>query len=450
MTGNYALHTDLYAITMLASALQTGTAHRKSTFSVFTRQLPQGRGYGVVGGTHRAITQVRNFAFTEEQLDYLKSDPTLCKLPNLEDLIQYLREYKFTGTIEGLLEGDVFFENTPIMYISGTFGECIVLEALILSIMNHDSAIASAAARMRDASREGTKLIEMGTRRTHEDAAIDSARLSWMVGFDGTSNVEATRQYPDITLIGTTAHAFILLYDSELEAFQAQAEALGEDTTYLVDTYDITEGIKNAVKASNGKLSGVRIDSGDPHKETIKARALLDELGAPHAGIILSGDMDEYSLEKYAQDPIDTFGVGTKLVTGSGHPTAGMVYKLVERENTQGVMEPVAKASAGKATIPGYMPLLRAYDIYDGQISVEMLAQPDVVPALLEDGYDVAHRNLLDTDIVAEDPNLALRHARELHANRMARLPDSAKGNNVDVRKNGIFHRRAIARNEQE
>ena len=222
----------------------------------------------------------------------------------------------------------------------------MLLETLTLSILNHDSAIASAAARMVTAAR-GRPILEMGSRRTHEAAAIAASRAAYLAGFVATSNLEAGRRY-GVPTSGTSAHAFTLLHKSEIEAFQAQIDAFGTDTTLLVDTYDITQGIRNAVAAAGPRLRAIRIDSGDLDVMATGARELLDELGAHDTKIVVSGDLDEFSIAALAAAPVDIYGAGTAVVVGSGAPTAQLVYKLVEVEG-----RPVAKRSEHKGTTGG-------------------------------------------------------------------------------------------------
>lgn len=352
-----AFQTDKYEITMLQAALESGHAFDKATFDLFARTLPKGRRYGVVGGINRAIQAVKDFKFTEEQLDFLKNDPMIHS-----DTIDYLRDYTFSGRIRGYREGDVYFPNSPILTVEGFFGDAVLLETILLSILNHDSAVMSAASRMVVAA-QGLPLIEMGSRRTHEKAAIDSARAAYIAGFSATSNLEAGLCY-GIPTTGTSAHAFTLAFEDEKSAFQAQIDALGVETTLLVDTYDIEQGIRNAIEVAGPNLGGIRIDSGDLHEETVKARNLLNELRAVNTKIILSSDIDEYTIAELVDQgtPVDGIGVGTRVVTGSGHPTASMVFKLVERENSNGEMVPVAKNAFGKKTTGGLKIAYRTYD----------------------------------------------------------------------------------------
>lgn len=344
-----ALMTDHYELTMVSAALRDGTAARRSVFEVFARRLPTGRRYGVVAGTGRLIDLIRDFRFEPAQLDFLRSARIVD-----EDTIAWLRDYRFTGDIDGYAEGELFFPGSPILTVSGTFAECVVLETLILSVLNHDSAIAAAAARMVTAAR-GRPIIEMGSRRTHESAAVAAARAAYLAGFASTSNLAAGGIY-GIPTTGTSAHAFTLLHDDEATAFASQVAALGKNTTLLVDTYDIAQGIRNAIAVAGPDLRAVRIDSGDLSVLAQHSRELLDSLGATETKIVVSGDMDEYSIASLAAEPVDIYGAGTAVVTGSGAPTAGLVYKLVEVEG-----RPVVKRSENKATVGGRKTAVRRH-----------------------------------------------------------------------------------------
>ncbi|ROT31728.1 nicotinate phosphoribosyltransferase [Micromonospora sp. HM5-17] len=344
-----ALLTDHYELTMVSAALRDGTADRRCVFEVFTRRLPAGRRYGVVAGTARLVELLRDFRFDEAEVAYLRETGVID-----EPTARWLRNYRFTGDIDGYAEGELFFPNSPILTVSGTFAECVLLETLTLSVLNHDSAVAAAAARMVTAAR-GRTLIEMGSRRAQESAAVAAARAAYLAGFAYTSNLAAGRRY-GIPTAGTAAHAFTLLHDDEPAAFASQVAALGPDTTLLVDTYDIAQGIRNAIAVAGPKLRAIRIDSGDLSVLAQHCRELLDSLGATETKIIVSGDLDEYAIAALAAEPVDMYGAGTAVVTGSGAPTAGLIYKLVEVEG-----RPVVKRSEHKATVGGRKTAVRRH-----------------------------------------------------------------------------------------
>jgi len=344
-----ALLTDHYELTMVGAALKDGTALRRSVFEVFARRLPTGRRYGVVAGVGRLMDLIREFRFEAPHLDALRAGGVVD-----EATAAWLADYRFTGDIDGYAEGELFFPGSPILTLSGGFAECVVLETLVLSVLNHDSAIAAAAARMVTAAR-GRPIIEMGSRRTHEEAAVAAARAAYLAGFASTSNLAAGSRY-GIPTTGTSAHAFTLLHDDETTAFASQVAALGKNTTLLVDTYDIAQGIRNAIAVAGPDLRAVRIDSGDLSVLAQHSRELLDSLGATETKIIVSGDMDEYAIAALAAEPVDMYGAGTAVVTGSGAPTAGLVYKLVEVEG-----RPVVKRSENKATVGGRKTAVRRH-----------------------------------------------------------------------------------------
>jgi len=366
---NTALLTDKYELTMLDAALKNGTANRHCIFEVFTRSLPAGRRYGVVAGTGRILEALENFKFDEDDLNYLRETKAVDPAT-----IEYLKNYKFTGNIWGYAEGETFFANSPILQVEGTFAECCVLETLILSILNYDSAVASAASRMTSAA-VNRPCLEMGSRRVNEQAAVAAARAAVIAGFTGTSNLEAGYRY-GIPTIGTAAHAFTLLHDDELSAFKAQVEAFGTNTTLLVDTYDVKRGIDNAIKAAGPELGAIRIDSGDLGVLAVEARDQLNKLGAKNTKITVTSDLDEYAIAALAAMPVDSYGVGTSLATGSGAPTCGMVYKLVARTNSEGVLEGVAKASSHKASSGGRKNAGRKLDA-EGRDTEELLVIGD-------------------------------------------------------------------------
>ncbi|MFF1725154.1 nicotinate phosphoribosyltransferase [Streptomyces sviceus] len=412
-----ALFTDQYELTMLQAALKAGTAERRSVFEVFTRRLPEGRRYGVVAGTGRVLDAVENFRFDGNVLTFLRERSIVD-----EETLDWLASYRFGGDIWGYPEGEVYFPGSPIMRVEGSFAECVLLETVILSILNHDSAIAAAASRMSSAAGD-RPLIEMGARRTHELSAVAAARAAYVGGFATTSDLAAGFRY-GIPTVGTSAHAFTLLHDQERDAFQAQVDSLGRNTTLLVDTYDVTEAVRTAVEVAGPELGAVRIDSGDLLLVAHRVRQQLDELGAKGTRIIVTSDLDEYAIASLAAAPVDAYGVGTQLVTGSGHPTASMVYKLVARaesDDPKAPLIPVAKkSSGGKTSVGGRKWAARRLDA-EGIAEAEVVGTGPV-PAGLAD------RQLLvelvkGGEVVAREP---LDVVRDRHAAARANLPLSA------------------------
>ncbi len=351
-TTSTALLTDHYELTMVQAAIRAGTANRRSVFELFPRRLPEGRRYGVVAGVGRALDAFERFVFDDEILSVLAEHNVVD-----ETTVEWLSTYRFSGDIWGYPEGEMYFPYSPLMIVESTFAEAVLLETLLLSILNHDSAIASAASRMTWAA-NGRPCIEMGSRRTHEEAAVASARAAYIVGFDTTSNLAARQRY-GVPTAGTSAHSFILLHDTERDAFTAQVSSLGRGTSLLVDTYDVAEAVKIGVEIAGTELGAVRIDSGDLGVLAHQVREQLDGLGAASTRIIVTSDLDEYAIAGLAAAPVDGYGVGTALVTGSGHPTCGFVYKLVAREGDDGEMVDVAKKSKDKISIGGRKYALR-------------------------------------------------------------------------------------------
>ncbi|MGW2204463.1 nicotinate phosphoribosyltransferase [Streptomyces sp. NPDC001774] len=412
-----ALFTDQYELTMLQAALRAGTADRRSVFEVFTRRLPEGRRYGVVAGIGRVLDAVENFRFDADVLGFLREQGIVD-----EPTLAYLAGYRFSGDIWGYPEGEVYFPGSPILRVEGSFAECVLLETVILSILNHDSAIAAAASRMSGAA-GGRRLIEMGARRTHELAAVASSRAAYVGGFDSTSDLAAGFRY-GIPTVGTSAHAFTLLHDSERDAFQAQVTSLGRGTTLLVDTYDVAEAVRTAVEVAGTELGAVRIDSGDLLLVAHRVRAQLDELGATDTKIVVTSDLDEYAIASLAAAPVDAYGVGTQLVTGSGHPTCSMVYKLVARAQSADPKAPltaVAKKSVGgKASVGGRKWAARRVDA-EGVAEAEVLGTGPV-PASLA-GRQLLVELVKGGDVVAREP---LETARARHITARGALPMSA------------------------
>ncbi|WP_405598254.1 nicotinate phosphoribosyltransferase [Streptomyces sp. NBC_01410] len=412
-----ALFTDQYELTMLQAALKAGTADRRSVFEVFTRRLPEGRRYGVVAGTGRVLDAVENFRFDAGVLRFLREQQIVD-----EPTLQWLASYRFGGDIWGYPEGEVYFPGSPILRVEGSFAECVLLETVILSILNHDSAIAAAASRMSVAA-GGRRLIEMGARRTHELAAVASSRAAYVGGFNSTSDLAAGFRYA-IPTVGTSAHAFTLLHDSERDAFRAQVASLGRGTTLLVDTYDVAEAVRTAVDIAGPELGAVRIDSGDLLLVAHRVRAQLDELGAVNTKIVVTSDLDEYAIASLAAAPVDAYGVGTQLVTGSGHPTCSMVYKLVARARSadaKAPLEPVAKKSlGGKLSIGGRKWAARRLDT-EGVAEAEVIGTGDVPAELMDQQLLV--ELVKGGAIVAREP---LDAARERHIAVRAGLPLSA------------------------
>jgi nicotinate phosphoribosyltransferase len=372
--------TDRYELTMVEAARKAGTAQRRSIFEVFARHLPNGRRYGIVAGTGRFLEQLVEFRFHDPELAWLRDNGVVNT-----DTLDWLANYRFSGNVWGYQEGEAYFPGSPILVVEGTFQESVVLETLALSVLNFDSAVASAASRMVSAA-GGRPLAEMGSRRATERGAVAAARAAYIAGFSATSNLEAGRTW-GIPTMGTAAHSFTLLHDSEEDAFRAQVAALGPGTTLLVDTYDVTAAVDLAVKVAGTGLGAVRIDSGDLPGQASAVRKQLDNLGATGTKITVTSDLDEFTIAALRAAPVDSYGVGTSVVTGSGSPTAGMVYKLVARTGSDGEWVSVAKTSTAKVSVGGRKFPVRTLD--HGVATSEVLhveSDPDAPPAPVESG----------------------------------------------------------------
>ena len=359
-----ALFTDHYELTMVDAAMASGRANRQAVFEVFGRQLPSGRRYGVFAGSGRLLDAITQFRFSQAELAFL-SDHSIVR----DDTLEWLSTYRFGGTIRGYHEGEIYFPGSPLLVVEGTFAECVLLETLILSVLNYDSAVASAASRMVHAA-ESRTLIEMGSRRANEHSAVAAARAAYIAGFQATSNLEAGRSY-GIPTRGTAAHSFTLVHDSEEEAFRAQIAAMGTSTTLLIDTYNIEQGVRSAIAAGGTQLGGVRIDSGDLPVVVRQVRAQLDSLGATETKIVVTNDLNEHTIAGLRGAPVDVFGVGTSVVTGSGAPAVGLVYKLVARTSDSGEWVSVAKKSSHKSNPGGRKTAFRKLE--GGQASEELV-----------------------------------------------------------------------------
>ncbi|HVW80955.1 MAG TPA: nicotinate phosphoribosyltransferase [Mycobacteriales bacterium] len=410
MTGpSTALLTDHYELTMVEAALRSGAAQRQCVFEVFARSLPGRRRYAVVAGLGRLVLALPDFTFDPDALEFLTARGVISEATR-----DWLAGYRFGGTISGYHEGEVYFPGSPVLTVEGGFAECVVLETLTLSILNHDSAVATAAARMTSAA-EGRPCIEMGSRRTHEEAAIASARAAYIGGFTATSNLAAGRRW-NIPTTGTAAHAFTLVHDDERAAFRAQIDALGSTTTLLVDTYDVEAGIRAAVEVAGPGLGAIRLDSGDLPTQAREARKLLDSLGATGTRIVVTSDLDEYAIAGLASAPVDGYGVGTSLVTGSGAPTAGFVYKLVRRQDDAGEWVDVEKRSAGKTSTGGRKTAVRRLE--HGKAAAEVLSFTTGEVAASD--RPLQHTVVRDGEVVAD---LDVDAARERCRASCAELP---------------------------
>jgi nicotinate phosphoribosyltransferase len=413
MKAQESLYTDRYELSMLDGALLSGVIDAKATFEVFTRSLANGYRYGVVGGTGRLLEALSDFSFDDETISWLVDEHIVSR-----DLATFLSSYQFSGDVYGYFEGDVFTNLSPVLRIEGRFCD-LVLETLALSILNYDSGVATKAARVVSAA-HGRRLIEMGSRRTNEDAAVAAARAAYVAGFDATSNLAAGKVY-GIPTAGTAAHAFILAHRSEREAFEAQVRAQGPGTTLLVDTFDTEAGVELALDVAGPELGAIRIDSGDLADSTRRARKLLDQRGATNVKITVTGDLDEFAIAELMTNdaPADTFGVGTKLVTGYLPP--GFVFKLVAIEDAAS-MRPVAKRSVGKLSSGGAKDAYRLFADH-GAVTEFIVTRDSGAPTPPGENRSLSHL-LVERGVVVTDTSL--EHARATATAALRELPRSA------------------------
>lgn len=411
-----AMLTDMYELTMLDSWVNEGHADNPAVFEAFGRRLPEGRRYGVFGGLGRLIDLIEGFTFTDHEVTWLREHDVIG-----DRTAEYLSDFHFSGDVDAYREGEIYFPASPLLTVTSTLGQGVILETLVLSVLNHDTAIASAASRMVTAAGD-RPLVEMGSRRTHEQAAVAVARSAYLAGFASSSNLAAGIEY-GVPVVGTAAHAFTLAHTSEEEAFRSQIEAHGVGTTLLVDTYDIAEGIRTAIKVAGPELGAIRIDSGDLAEESHKARTLLDSLGATKTRIIVTSDLDEYVISALSDAPIDGYGVGTRVATGSGHPTAGLVYKLVAVGDSPDdpTLRPVAKKSSDKISVGGRKSATRSYE--HGRILAETFT------TAAEDESEEAGASNLQVPVIRDGAVVhrpTLEEIREFSARARATLPPAA------------------------
>ncbi|WP_342506558.1 nicotinate phosphoribosyltransferase [Sporosarcina sp. FSL K6-2383] len=378
-----ALHTDLYQINMAESYWADGIHNRKSVFELFFRSLPFGNGYAIFAGLERVLDYLRNLQFSESDLAYLKDD-----LGYEDDFISYLKDLRFTGDVYSMVEGELVFANEPIIRIEAPLIQAQLIETAVLNIVNYQTLIATKASRIKQVVKDEV-VMEFGTRRAHEmDAAIWGARASIIGGIEATSNVRAGKRF-DIPVSGTHAHSMVQAYKSEYEAFHSYAKR-HKDCVFLVDTYNTLKiGIPTAIQVAKElgdtiNFIGVRLDSGDISFLSKEARRMLDDAGFTEAKVVVSNDLDEYTiLNLKAQGAkVDVWGIGTKLITAYDQPALGAVYKIVSIENAEGEMTDTIKISSTteKVTTPGRKKLYRIIDLENGKAEGDYITMYDEDP----------------------------------------------------------------------
>lgn len=407
------LLTDLYQLTMAAGYYQAGKAGEKATFELFVRRLPANRNFFLAAGLAQAVDYLLNFNFTQEEVDYLRTLPQFQQVPS--DFFSMLRDLRFTGDLFAMREGTPFYPGEPVLTVRAPLIEAQIVETYLLSVIGFQTLIASKAARVVE-SAGGRAVIEFGTRRAHSpEAGVLAGRAAYIGGCVGTSNTLTGFRY-GVPVFGTSAHSWVMSFESELEAFRRLQELLGPGTIYLIDSYDTLQGARNAV--SLGKpMWGVRLDSGNLVELSRAVRRILDDAGYKDARIMATGDLNEYKIVELvaAGAPLDAFGVGTELATSSDMPSLGVVYKIVELEAESG-RRYTAKFSEDKHTVPGAKQVFR-------------FADHDVVGLASEWG-DPASEALLRPTIIGGrlvQPLPDVHKCREYAAACLQRLPTACR-----------------------
>lgn len=377
------LHTDLYQINMAETYWEDGIHNRKAVFEVYFRKLPFGNGYAIFAGLERIIEYIQQFRFTESDLAYLKEEGGY-----KEDFLAYLKTVRFTGNIRSVVEGEVVFGNEPLIRVEAPLAEAQLIETALLNIVNYQTLIATKASRIKHIVGDEIAM-EFGTRRAHElDAAIWGTRAAFIGGFNSTSNVRAGKKF-GIPVSGTHAHSLIQAYKDEYTAFHKYARR-HKDCVFLVDTYDtLRSGVPTAIKVAKelgDKINfvGIRLDSGDLAYLSKEARKMLDDAGFPHAKIVASNDLDEYTIMNLkAQDAkISVWGIGTKLITAYDQAALGAVYKLASIEDENGVMQDTIKISGNpeKVSTPGLKRVYRIINSINHKSEGDYIALDDENP----------------------------------------------------------------------
>lgn len=379
-----ALHTDLYQINMSEAYWADGMHERKAVFELFFRKLPFGNGYAVFAGLERVLDYLENFRFSDSDLAYLKEE-----VGYKDDFLDYLKGVRFTGDVYSVVEGELVFQNEPLIRIEAPLVEAQLVETALLNIVNYQTLIATKASRIKQIVKD-ERVMEFGTRRAQEmDAAVWGTRAAYIGGLEATSNVRAGKKF-GIPVAGTHAHSMVQAYKDEYEAFHAYARR-HKNCVFLVDTYDtLKSGVPTAIRVAKElgdsiHFQGIRLDSGDIAFLSKEARKMLDEAGFPDTEIVVSNDLDEYTiLNLKAQGArVDSWGIGTKLITAYDQPALGAVYKIVAIENDEGEMEDTIKISGNteKVTTPGRKKVYRIIDRENGKSEGDYITMYDEDPA---------------------------------------------------------------------
>lgn len=381
---NLTMLTDFYELTMAGGYFENGMKNTIATFDMFYRRNPDEGGFAIMAGLEQTVEYLNNLSFTDEDIDFLRSKRIFS-----EEFLTYLRNFKFTCDVWAVEEGTPIFPGEPIVTVRGPIIQAQLVETMVLLTINHQSLIATKASRIVRAA-NGRAIMEFGSRRAHSyDGAVFGARAAYIGGCVGTACTISDRDF-GIPALGTMAHSWIQSFDTEYEAFCAYAKRYPDSCTLLVDTYNVLKsGIPNAIRAFNEILlpmgfrpKGIRIDSGDITYLSKKARKMLDEAGFPDCKICASNSLDEYIISDMLRQgaPVDTFGVGERLITASSEPVFGGVYKLVSI-NKDGEEIPKIKISenVAKITNPCFKELYRLYDIESGKAIADVITLFDEV-----------------------------------------------------------------------
>ena len=412
------LLTDLYELTMAAGYVQNRFDAR-ATFELFVRNLPRRRNYLVAAGLEQALSFLENVRFSSDDISYLRSLPFFRNVHS--DFFDYLSKFRFAGDVWALPEGTIFFPGEPLLRVTAPIADAQLVETSLLSILHFQTLIASKAARVTTAA-AGRPVVEFGSRRAHGvEAGILAARAAYVGGCEGTSNTFAGRRF-GIPVYGTQAHSWIMAHEDEAEAFRDFLDVFPEQSTLLVDTYDVHAAIEKII-ALGRKPAGVRLDSGDVLADSLWARKRLDRAGWNDVQIFASGELDEDRIETLVRGGarLDAFGVGTALSTSADSPNVGVIYKLVEVEVGDSVRN-AAKFSQEKITYPGRKQVFRFAE-EDGEFSRDVIgldtesfsgSEALLVPVMLEG------RRL---EAVEKDPLVTMQRARSRYLADSSRLP---------------------------
>lgn len=411
-----AINTDLYELTMAAAYFQAGRTEDWATFELFARSLPSARNFLLAAGLEQALHYIQSVHFTEQTLEYLRSQKTF---RNVDDaFFKYLKDFRFRGDLYALPEGTIFFGNEPILQVSAPIIEAQILETFLINTINFQSMVASKAARICLAA-TNKLIIDFGTRRAHSpQAGLLAARASFIAGCHGTSNVLAGYEM-GIPIYGTMAHSYVQFFGDDLEAFRRFQETFPESAILLVDTYDVVDGVKAALKLDK-EIGGIRLDSGDLLELAFKTRKLLDQSSKKEVRILASGSLDEEKIHSLvrAHAPIDAYGVGTELVVSPDNPTCDLIYKLVEVIRG-GKVEPRIKASEGKTTVPYRKQVFRR--AHKGKFAGDLIGKWDELHA----GEPLLQKYVEKGHFIAELP--CLSEAKERAQTQLSQLPAPLK-----------------------